>query len=93
MPTHLFPDSKNTGEFYIQGAFDGMGGIMKPLRLSGKVEWFATFNYISTANAYTLIDSSYHVVGCGYTGSVFTDPSAGFFRISNDGTLQWFISI
>ncbi len=56
---------------------------MKPLTVTGKVEWFATFNYISTANAYTMIEGESHVIGCGSTGTAFSDPSAGFFRISN----------
>lgn len=73
------------------GAFDGKGGIMKPLRVSGQIEWYALFTYLSVVNSYSL-DRESHVVGCGYyTGS--GDTSAGIFRMQNDGHLQWFLQV
>mmetsp|Transcript_23194 Transcript_23194/g.22691 ORF Transcript_23194/g.22691 Transcript_23194/m.22691 type:complete len:126 (-) Transcript_23194:12-389(-) len=88
-PVHLFPDSKQNSEFYILGAFDNQGGIMKPLRINGQIEWYALFTYLTVANSYAL-DRDSHIVGCGYY-TASGDPSAGIFRIQNDGHLQWFL--
>jgi hypothetical protein len=91
---HLFPDAYNNGEFYIMGTIDTMGGILKPLRVSGQVEWYASFTYLTSNTAYSLIDGQEHIVGCGYySGTTFSDPTAGFYRISNEGALQWFVTM
>jgi len=43
------------------------------------------------ANSYAL-DRNSHIVGCGYY-TASGDPSAGIFRIQNDGHLQWFLQV
>jgi hypothetical protein len=35
LPIHMMPDHKTEQEFYIVGAFDNKGGIMKPYRVTG----------------------------------------------------------
>jgi len=85
---HLFPDPTQSSEFYLLGAFNNKGGIMKPLTVSGEIEWLATFNYLTVANSY-YFDRDSHIVGCGYY-TASGDPSVGLFRIKDDGYLQWF---
>jgi hypothetical protein len=85
----MMADHKTEQEFYIVGAFDNKGGIMKPYRVTGQISWYATFNYLDRINAQVINDQTYHVIGCGsYLNGAINQ--AGVLRMSNDGHLQWF---
>ena len=75
---------------YLVGQINGVGGLMKLKRDSGRVLWYATFPYLTAASSAVEIDNENHIIGCGwYT----TDSSAGVFRVDGDGSYQFFLTI
>lgn len=100
-PKFITTDPTNNQVFYLSGRYEGKASVMKFSKKQGNMNWWTSFNSLTHINAIIEVPNNSIFYGCGDydvldsigTAIATTTYTAGIFKMDNDGSVKWMMTI